>query len=114
MLAILLIIFLGTSYTTAFASEAVEGSVNKLERGLINTASCWAEVPGRVCEVAKSNGPVSGLTFGLVKGLVLGLLRGVTGLLDTVSFFAPPYDKPLMQPEYALQYADEQMQALFW
>lgn len=75
--------------------------INKLGRGVINTATCWLEVPAEIGRVGAVKGPFVGYTLGLVEGLFTTMLRGATGMLDAVTFIIPPYDKPLMQPEYA-------------
>jgi len=31
-----------------------------------------------------------------------------------VTFFAPPYDKPLMEPEYAMKEADDNIKDYLW
>lgn len=87
-----------------------ETPVNKLARGLINTATCWAEVPAGVFKVSKEKDPFTGLTLGTAEGLCNSLLRGLTGVYDTVTFIIPPYNKPIMNPEYALSSADQAME----
>ncbi|MDD5431880.1 MAG: exosortase system-associated protein, TIGR04073 family [Candidatus Omnitrophica bacterium] len=87
---------------------------NKLGRGVINTATCWAEVPAEVMKMSKEKDPVVGCTLGLAVGIFNGLVRGVTGLYDAVTFVAPPYDKPIMKPEYSLKNADDKMREYLW
>ena len=89
---------------------------NKLGRGVINATTCWIEIPAEVCRVSEKKGPIVGCTLGLAEGFFTTLLRGATGIFDAVTFIIPPYNKPLMQPEYALDsfgesfndYSDEQ------
>jgi len=76
--------------------------LNKLGRGFINTVTCLAETPAGVYRVSKDKGEVVGLTLGFVEGLFTSVLRGASGILDMVTFVIPPYNKPLMRPEYAL------------
>jgi len=83
--------------------------INKFGRGLINTVTCWAEIPGQVAVVSKEQNPAIGMTLGLGEGMFTMLLRGATGLVDVFTFFMPPYDKPLMQPEYAIVDADKKV-----
>lgn len=75
---------------------------NKLGRGALNTATCWLEVPAEVCRVSADKGPIAGYTLGLAEGFFTTLLRGATGIFDAVTFLIPPYNRPLMQPEYAV------------
>ena len=88
--------------------------LNKLGRGVINTASCWAEVPGEMCRVSNQSDPSIGLTLGLAQGVINGVLRGATGLFDTFTCLFPPYNKPEMKPEYALQSADKSFKEYLW
>ena len=89
-------------------------AVNKLGRGLVNTATFWAEVPAEMAKVSKNSDPVLGCTLGVAQGTVNALIRGVTGVFDAVTFLVPPYDKPLMRPEYALNSADAKMKEYLW
>jgi len=79
--------------------------LNKLGRGITNVFTCWAEVPAEFFKVSKdsNNDIVAGAAIGVPTGFALGLVRGVTGIIDAATFAIPPYDKPLMQPEFALQ-----------
>jgi putative exosortase-associated protein (TIGR04073 family) len=79
--------------------------LNKLGRGLINTVTCLVEVPAEAYKVSDEKDPLVGCTLGVAEGFVTALLRGLTGLYDTVTFVIPPYNKPIMQPEYALDSA---------
>lgn len=88
--------------------------VNKLGRGVINTATCWAEVPAAVAKVSKDSDPALGCTLGVVEGVFNGILRGITGIFDAVTFVIPPYNKPIMEPEYALKSADQKMREYLW
>ena len=87
---------------------------NKLGRGLINTATCWAEVPGEVARVSKEKDPLIGFTLGLAQGVMNTIIRGAVGIYDTLTCVIPPYNKPELQPEYALQSADESFREYLW
>ncbi|MBN2831635.1 MAG: exosortase system-associated protein, TIGR04073 family [Candidatus Omnitrophica bacterium] len=87
--------------------------LNKLNRGLINGASFWTELPAEVAKVSKEQNPAMGATVGVVQGTITGVVRGATALFDTFTFFIPPYDKPVMKPEYALNRCDDKMKELF-
>lgn len=84
--------------------------LNKLGRGVINTLTCLAEVPAEAYKVSQEKGPLTGCTLGIVEGVFTAMLRGLTGIFDAVTFIFPPYDKPLMKPEYALTSAMEKFQ----
>lgn len=76
--------------------------LNKLGRGLVNTLTCWIEVPAQVLKVSGDRDPFIGCTLGLAEGFCTALMRGVTGVFDVATFIVPPYNRPLMRPEYAI------------
>jgi putative exosortase-associated protein (TIGR04073 family) len=78
--------------------------VNKLGRGILNLSTFYLEVPASIMRVSKekTNG-FYGATVGTFQGFFTALYRGGVGLVDTVTFLAPPYNKPLMDPEYAIE-----------
>jgi putative exosortase-associated protein (TIGR04073 family) len=88
--------------------------INKLDRGLINLTTFWMELPGEMAKVSNEQNPLLGVTVGTVQGLFASVVRAGSGLFDTVTFFVPPYDKPIVKPEYAYNRADEEMRELFW
>jgi len=88
--------------------------VNKLGRGVINTATCWAEIPAQMAKVSKEHDPALGCTLGVVEGAISGIVRGATGIFDALTFFIPPYDKPIMKPEYSLTNADNKIKEYLW
>jgi putative exosortase-associated protein (TIGR04073 family) len=88
--------------------------VNKFGRGVVNTATCWAEIPGEFFRVSNQSDPSIGLTLGVMQGTINAILRGAVGIFDTLTFFIPPYNKPEMKPEYALQSADKSFREYLW
>jgi putative exosortase-associated protein (TIGR04073 family) len=88
--------------------------INKLERGVINLATFWLEIPAEVAKVTKEQDPAAGVTIGVVNGVVTSVVRGATAIFDTTTFFVPSYTKPAMKPEYAWKAADDKIRALFW
>ena len=85
-------------------------ALNKLGRGAINTLTCLGEVPASIYEVSAEKGEFLGCTLGLGRGILNTVVRGVTGIFDIVTFIIPPYNKPLMKPEYAFQSFDQSFQ----
>jgi putative exosortase-associated protein (TIGR04073 family) len=76
--------------------------VNKLGRGVSNILTFYLEIPASIMRSGKNNGDSFWSFFtGTFQGVFTSLYRGLTGVCDTITFFAPPYDKPLMEPEYA-------------
>jgi len=76
--------------------------MNKLGRGAVNTVTCWAEIPEGVYRVSQEEEPVKGFFLGTIEGAFTAALRAATGIADMLTFVAPPYDKPPMDPEYVL------------
>ena len=88
--------------------------INKLDRGIVNSATFWMEIPAEVAKVSKEQDPLMGITVGLAHGLVTSVVRAGSATFDTFTFFMPPYDKPVMKPEYALNRVDDKLTELFW
>lgn len=88
--------------------------INKFGRGVANTATCWAEIPAEVAKVSKEKDPFLGCTLGFAQGIFTTLVRGATGLFDVVTFIIPPYNEPVMQPEYAVENADGKFKEYLW
>ncbi|MFA5156978.1 MAG: exosortase system-associated protein, TIGR04073 family [Candidatus Omnitrophota bacterium] len=83
--------------------------INKLVRGVVNCLTFFVEFPASICDVGKRKGLLAGCTLGVADGLVTSVARLGTGLFDTVTFVIPPYDKPLLKPEYAIDSAVDKM-----
>ena len=91
-----------------------EKAINKLDRGVVNAATFWMEVPAEVARVSNEKDPFLGVTVGVVRGLVASIFRAGSAAFDTTTFLMPPYDKPLVKPEYAYNRADREIKELFW
>ena len=68
--------------------------------GMINVATCWTDIPREVVEVTKEDNAFMGATVGLGDGILTGISRGISGAYQVATFAIPPYDDPIMQPEY--------------
>lgn len=88
--------------------------MSKLNRGVVNVATFWAEIPADVAKVSKEKDPLAGCTLGVAQGTFNAIVRGFTGVFDAVTFFAPPYNKPMMKPEYAVNRADDNIREYLW
>lgn len=77
--------------------------VNKLIRGIINCFTFFLEIPASICNVSRKKGLLLGSTLGFADGVVTSIVRLGTGTFDTATFLIPPYDKPLLKPEYAIE-----------
>ena len=89
---------------SSYAAEYDENAATKLARGLSNGVTCWIEVPKQIYFTAiERQDPLTALVYGSLKGVCLGVLRAVAGGYDTATFLIPPYDKPLLEPEFVFE-----------
>jgi putative exosortase-associated protein (TIGR04073 family) len=91
------------------ATTVAKTPLNKLLRGLVNCLTFLVEIPASICDVSRTKGTWAGCTLGVADGLFTSLLRLGTGVFDTATFLIPPYDKPLLKPEYAVESAIDKM-----
>ncbi len=57
----------------------------KMSRGVINSASCWVELPRNIYVETKNNAIIGPLK-GVFKGLGLTVTRAVAGVMDLATF----------------------------
>jgi putative exosortase-associated protein (TIGR04073 family) len=74
---------------------------HKLGRGAINVATCWMEVPADISRVTAESNGFAGWTLGLGEGILTTFFRAASGVFDAATFALPPYNRPVMLPEYA-------------
>ncbi len=86
---------------SAFAEN--KNAASKLGRGFANAATGWIEAPKQIYLVSKERDPFTGLVYGSAKGLCYAILRTVGGTYDASTFFLPPYDKTLLEPEFVFE-----------
>jgi putative exosortase-associated protein (TIGR04073 family) len=84
------------------------GWTGKIGSGLINTATCWTEVPEGIGEVTLRENLLLGLTWGFGEGLASGCIRGAAGIYDMATFGISPYDEPVMKPVYEVRHPEEE------
>ena len=80
-----------------------ENCFDKSGRGLINTATGWYEYPKQIVETTKEHNIAVGFTWGQIKGLGMGVARYGMAIYDIATFYLPPYDEPVIEPEYAFE-----------
>lgn len=108
--AVALVIVAGVTNAQASSPFAdpdrvVEGSMSrKFRRGVVNVATCWAEVPRNVAIESNRTDPASGFFIGGVKGIVFGFGRFATGVYEVFTFPvpAPPEYAVIMHPEFVI------------
>jgi len=81
-------------------SYKAEPQPDKVSGGLVNAATSWTDIPREVARTTREENIIIGATFGLGKGVAYSFVRGTGGAVDVAIFGMPPYDKPLLQPEY--------------
>ena len=81
---------------------------NKMGEGLINVATSWTDVPRQIDEVSKESNILVGYTVGFGKGLILGIVRSISGTIEATASTLPPYDQPLLKPEYKVDNPDKE------
>ncbi len=84
----------------AQAEAATDNASGKFGRGVVNIMTGWMEVFNQIIMVSQDENPFLGITVGTVKGVGMSLARTGSGLFDVLSFYAEPYDEPLVSPEY--------------
>ena len=86
------------------SSQAEEyNAATKLGRGLTNAASCWIEVPKQIYLVSQEREPLTGLIYGTIRGVGYTIVRAAAGVYDTALFLVPPYDQPILVPEFVFE-----------
>jgi len=78
-------------------------AATKLGRGLTNAASCWVEIPKQIYLVSKEREPLTGLIYGPIQGVGYTVMRAAAAVYDTALFLIPPYDQPIMDPEFVFE-----------
>lgn len=77
-----------------------DSPVSKAGDGALNAVSAWVDVPEAITDESVESNIFFGFTVGLGKGVISGITREAAGLVDVTTCAFPPYDKPLMEPEY--------------
>jgi putative exosortase-associated protein (TIGR04073 family) len=80
--------------------QAADSASGKFARGVGNIATGVLEVPYQIVGVSQDENVLMGITVGAIKGVGMTVGRLGSGLFDLLTFFAEPYDAPLIEPEY--------------
>ena len=80
------------------------GTIEKLGRGISNTATGWVELPVAVKENCDVHGVVGGVLYGIPIGITKTVLRTAVGIYETLTFpFPIPEDyAPILEPEFVI------------
>jgi len=79
-------------------SEKKANPVDKLMIGLTNTVTGIVEIPRHIADSLKKKTPGAFVQEGIIDGMTAFVFRAFSGILDTVFFWMPPYDRPLVEP----------------
>ncbi|MBM3244648.1 MAG: exosortase system-associated protein, TIGR04073 family [Candidatus Omnitrophica bacterium] len=77
-----------------------DSPADKLGTGMINAATAWADIPQQIGKTTGEHNVLVGMTYGFGKGIVSGIKRGVSAAYDMSTCGLPPYDKPMVRPEF--------------
>jgi len=80
--------------------------ISKAGDGVLNVVSAWVDIPESITDESADSNLLTGWTIGLGKGVVSGVTRGAAGLVDFGTCAFPPYDKPMVTPEYTVNHPD--------
>ena len=75
------------------------GPIQKAERGFMNTAFGWTEIPKRIVDITKQSNPIKGLLLGGWQGTWKAFARTASGISELVTFPLGSYDKPKVLPD---------------
>ena len=76
------------------------GPIQKAERGFMNAAFGWTEVPKRIVDKTNEyNNPIKGVLLGVWQGTCKAFARTASGAFDLATFPIGRYDKPRILPD---------------
>lgn len=75
------------------------GPIQKAERGFMNAAFGWTEIPKRVVDTTKESNPIKGLLIGGFQGICKAFARTASGVSELATFPIGRYDKPQVLPD---------------
>ncbi len=86
-------------------SGVVERAGEKLERGLVNLGTGWAEILKQPYLIGKEHGWLAGTLRGPVEGLGMVVARTVSGAYEILTFPLPIPSgyQPMVEPDYVWQ-----------
>ncbi|MFQ5952942.1 MAG: exosortase system-associated protein, TIGR04073 family [Candidatus Omnitrophota bacterium] len=88
------------SKTGKATSTRPAGPIQKAERGFMNAAFGWTEVPKRIVDKTKEyNNPIKGALLGVWQGTCKAIARTASGAFDLTTFPIGRYDKPRILPD---------------
>ena len=87
----------------AISTSDTGNPLRKLGRGVCNVVTFPFEIPYRIGQTNRTDGPFAAMTYGVVKGVVMTGLRAVVGVYEVISFPFPlpeGYKPILADPEF--------------
>ena len=105
-ITVFFVVILALSFSVSAFAEEVKavsaypaGPIQKAERGFMNFAFGWTEIPKRIVDKTKESNPIKGLFLGLFQGTCKAFARTVSGASELVTFPIGGYDKPAVLPD---------------
>ncbi len=98
----IIFLFAAMLTTPAYCDDAVK----KLGRGICNVLTCPLELFKQSSDVANTDGPMAGATYGVLKGFGMVGVRAVVGIYEIATFLVPypkNYGPILTNPEFFLE-----------
>ena len=96
---------------STYSGETAEANfpTNKMGIGMLNAATAWTDLPRGMARVSRNDNLLMGMTLGLGEGVVSAIGRGAAGVIDMATFGLPPYEEPLVTPEYRTENPNEEL-----
>ncbi len=91
--------------------------ISKAGDGMLNAVSAWIDIPKGINQETQETNLFLGLTIGLGRGVINGFTREAAGVVDVATSGFPPYDNPLIAPDYKVNQPDKdglKIQLLSW
>lgn len=83
------VIMVGGSFSAKADDAWIMRPMEKLGRGITNTAFCFLEIPMAWTTVAEEHGNLAGITYGTLRGVCYTIARVGVGVVDIVTFPFP-------------------------
>ncbi len=101
-----------TFINSAYSGDTAEADfpTNKMGVGMMNAATAWTDLPRGMARVSRNDNLLMGMTLGAAEGVVSAIGRGAAGVIDMATFGLPPYEEPLVSPEYRTENPNKELQ----
>ena len=94
-LILVVVTVVSVSFSLVPAHARGANPLHKVWRGVRNVVTAPLEVPLAMGNPSEGLEPASGVGYGFLSGVSRFFLREVAGIVETVTFLIPAYDKPM-------------------